>query len=102
MRKALWLAGLVLALGVWQTARAQQRGGASPIEYKVVDTSNSVVPMSSLREQSTSTWANFLGRVANMFSKQATGQPLLNVPGQTTGKNYFSAFGMHRPQRVAP
>jgi hypothetical protein len=102
MRKGLWLAGLIVGLCVAAPARAQSSRNMGPIQYQVVDTSASAVPLSGLQQQPANTWSNLFGSVVNLFSKSAIGQNVVAPSSQGPPKNYFGAFGMHRPQRVAP
>ncbi len=105
MRKGLWLAGLVLGLLAAREAAAQSTstwGPKGPLQYKVVNTDASVVPLGNTPAQPSSNFfSNMLTTVTGLFSKSA-GPSATPAQSQAPSKNYFGSFGMNRPQRVSP
>jgi hypothetical protein len=105
MRKRVWLAALVTALGAGRVAHAQQFGPViGPLQFQVVGTDDSKLPISGPTLTSTkTTLSNFFSSIAHLNTK-----PVANVssqfptPAQLPDKNYFKAFRMQRPQRITP
>jgi hypothetical protein len=107
MRKGLWLAGLVLGLCAARPAAAQSAVSWGPqvgsIQNRVISTDTSQVPIAQPMTRSFGfRLANLFPNVTRMAAKPDTATTIFPTPSQLPGKDYFSVFGMHRPQPISP